>query len=726
MSSYSNAPPAPELAAGTKIGGRFAVEAAQPPGSFGRVYAVVDERTGKRAAMRLVPAALVRDKEDAERVRSEVKAAASLVHRNVVGTYGLGQEPNGDMFITMEWVDGQHLRALLERRAAGNKRFSLRGAFNVAAHVCHALAHAHDKQLLHGSLSPHHVFVSRTGRVKVAGFALSRILPTLRGLSAEMRTYLLAYLPPEARGARGVKLTPRADVFSLAVVLFELLGGKPRPGIVPNPAALGEQAPPAVRAVLERALNHDPSMRHASAQEFEEALSAELQKLGEIQPADDDLRLDVEVDLGGPAAAPPPAAPGPALTPARVPAAPPPSPNTTPARLPAAPPPSPKTTPARLPAAGPISGGAIAVGPVPAAEGGAGALLRAAASSGRSSQVPARGSRVSVEEEFRKPEPAAAEAAAPALPITGRASSVDFGSVLSSLDADDVERWMLQKDKLDHGPFRDRELAEMILKGAALGDHNVTNLETGVRCKLKQVEPFKPFLEKYKVRKKQQEEQEALKRSVRVERMGFAAKVAIALGIAVAVAGTAVGLYYGLRTTGSSTKQVREDQQVASGGPLQVDGVQAKLTEASLEAQPPPTPEQKKKRRSGSRRSGSGSGRAAGGLQEWDSAWNAGGDLDLGSGDSAPILTAREINAKMRSKQGALFSCVRAEMGRNPGMSGQISIEMLIRGHDVVAARVPGHSGALESCIQGVLSSVHFDSQAYGQMRSAFSMEVVR
>ncbi|MBN1770685.1 MAG: hypothetical protein JXB32_05450, partial [Deltaproteobacteria bacterium] len=526
--------------------------------------------------------------------------------------------------------------------------------------------------------------------------------------SAEMRTYLLAYLPPEARGGRGVKLTARADVFSLAVVLFELLGGKPRPGIVPNPAALGEQAPPAVRAVLERALNHDPALRYGSAREFEEALSAELQKLGEIQPADDDLRLDVEIDLGGPAVAEP--APSPAVTPARV---------------PAAPPPVPGTTPARVPAAGRISGGAIAVGPVPAAEGGAGALLRAAAASGRQSSVPARGSRVSVDEEFRKPEAAAAAAPIPALPITGRASSVDFGSVLSSLDADDVERWMLQKDKLDHGPFRDRELAEMILKGSALADHNVTNLETGVRCKLKQVEPFKPFLEKYKVKKKLHEEQEALKRSVRVERMGLAAKVAIALGIAVAVAGTAVGLYYGLRTTGSSTKQVTEDQQVAGGGPLQVDGVQAKFTEASLETQPPPTVEQKKKRRPGSRRPGSGS-RRPGGMQDWDSAWNAGGDLDLGSGDSAPILTAREINAKMRSKQGALFSCVRAEMGRNPGMSGQISIEMLIRGHDVVAARVPGHSSALENCIQGVLSSVHFDSQAYGQMRSQFSMEVVR
>ena len=712
MSSYSSVPPSPELAAGTRIGGRFVVEAALPVGSFGRVYAVTDERTGKRVALRLVPAALVRDKEDAERMRAEVKAAASLVHRNVVGTYGIGQEPNGDLFITMEWVEGQHLRALLARRASTGKRFSLRGAFNVAAHACHALAHAHEKNLIHSSLSPYHILISRTGRVKVAGFALSRILPTLRGLSAEMRTYLLGYLSPEARGGRGGKLTPRADVFSLAVVLFELLGGKPRPGIPPNPAALGDSAPAAVRAVLERALHPDPALRYGSAQEFEEALSAELQKLGEIQPADDDLRLDVEIDLGGPGAAAP--VPAPTAAPAPVPTA-----------APASSPPPPGATPARVPAAGPALGGGIAGGAGRAAGGGAGALLRAAAVSGRQSSGPVRGSRVSVDEDFRKPE-TPPPGPIPALPVTGRGSSVDFGSILSSLDADDVERWMLQKDKLDHGPFRDRELAEMILKGTALADHTVTNLETGVRCKLKQIEPFKPFLEKYRIRKKQEEEQEALKRSVRVERMGLTAKMAIALGIAVAVAGTAVGLYYGLRTTREGATQVTEDQQVASGGPLQVDGIQAKFTEASLETQPPPTAEEKKKRRSGSRRVGGGTRRPGGGLQDWDSAWSAGGDLDLGSDDSAPILTAREINAKMRAKQSALFSCVRAEMSRNPNMPGRINIEMLIRGHEVVAARVPGQSGALESCIQGVLASVRFDSQAYGQMRSAFSMEVVR
>ena len=290
--SYSSIPPAPVLDPGAKIAGRFTIRRALPPGSFGQTYEATDDRTGKRTAMRLIQAALVRDKEDAERVRASVKAAAGLIHRNVVGTYGIGQEPSGDMFLTMEFVDGQHLRALLERRAQGNKRFSLRGAFNIAALVCHALTHAQSKSVFHGSLSPYHVMVGRTGRVKVAGFALSRILATLPGLSADLRTYLLGYMAPEARGARGAKLDARSDVFSVAVILFELLGGKPRPGIVPNAAALGGSVPPGLRKVLEAALAHDPSQRPASAEAFEKALSAELQRLGEIEPADDDLRLD--------------------------------------------------------------------------------------------------------------------------------------------------------------------------------------------------------------------------------------------------------------------------------------------------------------------------------------------------------------------------------------------------------------------------------------------------
>jgi hypothetical protein len=714
--SYSSIPPVAALAAGAKVAGRFSIQRALPLGSFGQTYEVQDDRSGKRAALRLIQAGLVRDKEDAERVRAEVKLAAGLVHRNIVGTYGIGQEPNGDMFLTMEYVDGQHLRALLERRAQASKKFSLRGAFNVVAHVCHALTHAQGKGAAHGSLSPYHVFVSRTGRVKVAGFALSRILPTLRGLSPDLRTYLLTYLAPEARGGKGAKLDSRADVFSVAVMLFELLGGKPRPGIVPSAASLGQAVPEGVRKVLETALAHNPAQRPASAEAFEGLLSAELQRLGEIEPADDDLRLDVELDLGaGPAeAAAAPAAPA-ATAAVAGPGA------------PAVPPPrGPGASAPRLP----VAPAAVDISVAPASSGGpAGAMLRAAAAASRSAgstppASPARGSRIPIEDSFRAPD---ATPGAPGLPIVGRASSVDFGSVLSQLDADDVERWMLQKDKLDHGPFRDRELAEMILKGVALGDHMVSNLETGARCKLKQIEPFKPFLEKYKVRKKQEEEQAALKRSVKVERMGFAAKVAIALGIATAVAGAAVGLYYGLRGTGGEKQAASEDQKVASGGPTEVTGVQAKLTEASLETQAPPAKDPTKKKRGGGRRSGSGgSGRPGSGMESWDSAWNAGGNLDLDSSDSAPILTGRDITAAMRSKQGALFSCVRGEMGRNPGMPSQVNIEMLIRGHEVVAARTPGQSGAFENCIQGVLSSVRFEKQAYGQMRSTFSMEVVR
>ncbi|MBI5499469.1 MAG: hypothetical protein HY907_04465 [Deltaproteobacteria bacterium] len=299
--------------------------------------------------------------------------------------------------------------------------------------------------------------------------------------------------------------------------------------------------------------------------------------------------------------------------------------------------------------------------------------------------------------------------------------------MLSGLDADDVERWMLQKEKLDHGPFRDRELAEMILKGAALADHTVTNLETGVRLKLKQIEPFQPFLEKYKQRKKQEEEQAALQRSVAVERMGLAAKVAIAAGIALAVAGAAVGLYYGLRGSGDGTTSASEDQKVASGGPTEVKGVQPKMIPASEPTKDEPPPDAVKKKRTGGRRGGSrsgSSGRPAGGMQDWDTAWGQGGDLDIESGDNTRILNGQDVTRAMRTKQSALFSCVRQEMGRNPGMPKKVNIEMLIRGFEIVAVRTPGQSSDLERCLQSALSSVRFDVPAYGQMRSTFSIDV--
>ena len=247
----------------------------------------------------------------------------------------------------------------------------------------------------------------------------------------------------------------------------------------------------------------------------------------------------------------------------------------------------------------------------------------------------------------------------------------------------------------------------MILKGNALGDHAVTNLETGVRCKLKQVEPFKPFLEKFKLRKKQEEEQAALQRSVAVERMGLAAKVAIAAGIALAVVGAAIGLYYGLRGTGRTTQSAAEDQKVASGGPTEVTGVQPKMIPASEPTKAEPPPDATKKKRGGGRRgsrSGSGSQRPSGGMEDWDTAWNQGGSLDVESGDETRILTGRDITAAMRTKQGAVLLRPAGD-GPQPRMPKTVNIEMLIRGYDIAAVRTRPPS-ALESCTQGVLGSV--------------------
>ncbi|MDI7266879.1 MAG: hypothetical protein QME96_02660, partial [Myxococcota bacterium] len=349
--------------------------------------------------------------------------------------------------------------------------------------------------------------------------------------------------------------------------------------------------------------------------------------------------------------------------------------------------------------------------------------------SARTSGPPRRGSRVPIEASFRGDvlQPSAPSIVGLPKPST---TAVDFGAILGELDANDLERWMLQREKLDHGPFRDRELAEMILRGGALAEHAVTNLETGKRAKLKHVEEFKPFLDKYRIRKKQEEEQEAIRRSVRVERFGLAAKAGIAAGILVAVAGASAGLYYGLRGGGGEAAAVREDHKVALAGPSQVKGIQDIEVEV-LEKVPPAADvaKQKSRRRPGSPggRQPGGSGRVAGGMEDWDSAWTRGGDLDLASGDSAaPILTARDINVKMRSKQGALFSCLRGEMSRDSGLHGRVNIEMLIRGDRIVSVRSPDRSGAFENCLQDALSSVRFDAQAYGQMRSAFSMEANR
>jgi hypothetical protein len=157
------------------------------------------------------------------------------------------------------------------------------------------------------------------------------------------------------------------------------------------------------------------------------------------------------------------------------------------------------------------------------------------------------GQRVAASEQFRASLPGGpaplVSLPPPAEVSEGRVSvGVDLGSLLARITENDAPRWMVVKDNLDHGPFSGRELVQSMLKGEILPEHGLLNMDTGERRKVKEFPEFTEFLEQYRIRKAESDQQAALARSETVQKAGNAAKLLIALAV-LAVVGVAIGIF---------------------------------------------------------------------------------------------------------------------------------------------------------------------------------------
>ena len=301
------------LVPGTIVGGRFRVEEKARDDELGSVFKARDEKTKKAIALRRVRPGLL-DEGATQRLRAECRTAATLSHRNLAVTYGVGTAA-GAPFIASEWVDGKSMSEVVRERAAKGGHVSLKGAYNVVASVCRALEAVHEKTC-HGALRPSVVWVTESGRVKLADVGLGKALVESRGIEV-FDTRDQASLAPEVKA--GQPPTAASDVFGVGALLYELLTAKsPADGFIP-PSQAHPEADSAVDEVLLRCLAPDPASRFGSA----DAVRSALQPLVDgttAASATDDFGFDVDLDLDGdgevdgpaPAAAAPRKAPRPA------------------------------------------------------------------------------------------------------------------------------------------------------------------------------------------------------------------------------------------------------------------------------------------------------------------------------------------------------------------------------------------------------------------------------
>ncbi|PYT10186.1 MAG: hypothetical protein DMF60_00880 [Acidobacteria bacterium] len=225
QSQISNSPPAPERI------GPYKLLAPIGRGGMGEVHLALDTRLNRKVAMKLLPAAFTTDPERVRRFEQEARAASALNHPNILTIYEIGQHDSLH-FMATEFIEGETLRQRMM-----SARLSLQTVLEVGTQIASALGAAHDSGIVHRDIKPENIMLRPDGYVKVLDFGLAKLserqaiatdteAPTIANRRTLPGTVMgtITYMSPEQ--ARGLEVDARTDIFSLGVVLYELVAGR--------------------------------------------------------------------------------------------------------------------------------------------------------------------------------------------------------------------------------------------------------------------------------------------------------------------------------------------------------------------------------------------------------------------------------------------------------------------------------------------------------------------
>ncbi len=289
---------------GELIDGRYQLQKLIAAGGMASIYAAMDTRLDRLVAVKIMHPHLANDEEFVNRFIKEAKATAALSHPNVVSVQDQGWNEGGSpaVFIVMEYIDGNTLRDYLFERGS----LSVEEVLRFIIPVVSALAEAHSLGIIHRDIKPENILISKDGRVKIADFGLARgaQLGSTQTVESSVVLGSVSYLSPE-QVQRGIS-DSRSDIYSLGIVLFELLTGrKPYEGEtpiqiaykhvndrVPSVKTIKADIPENIDAVITKATSPNPDQRYRDAREL-------LNALRSIQEAIDPRKrqLSLELDL---------------------------------------------------------------------------------------------------------------------------------------------------------------------------------------------------------------------------------------------------------------------------------------------------------------------------------------------------------------------------------------------------------------------------------------------
>jgi eukaryotic-like serine/threonine-protein kinase len=244
-------------------------------GGMGVVYKAHDTKLDRHVALKFLPYDLTDDSAEKERFYHEARAAASLTHANIAVVYEIGETNDGQLFIAMEYVEGRTLREFIAAAPP-----TVKSSLEIAIQICDGLAAAHEKGIVHRDIKPENIIVTPKGQVKITDFGLALLKGVTRLTKSGSTLGTAAYMSPEQ--TCGERVDHRSDIFSLGVVLYEMLTLH-RPFGGEHPAAMqysivNEDPPPLARYsaaisdelqhIVSKSLEKDPANRYQHADDM--------------------------------------------------------------------------------------------------------------------------------------------------------------------------------------------------------------------------------------------------------------------------------------------------------------------------------------------------------------------------------------------------------------------------------------------------------------------------
>lgn len=276
---------------GQKIDGRYQIIRTIGEGGMANVYLAYDTILEREVAVKVLRGDLANDEKFVKRFQREAKAASSLNHPNIVEMYDVGED-DGNYFIVMEYVNGKTLKNLIKKRGA----LSLSETIDIMLQLTSGIACAHDSYIIHRDIKPQNVMILEDGRVKITDFGIAVALNSTELTQTNSVMGSVHYLPPEQ--ANGSGATVKSDIYSLGILMYELLTGKlPFKGDnaveiaikqmkdrLPSIIAQNPNVPQSVENVVLRACAKNPENRYESVREMHEDLRTVLAESRKDEP----------------------------------------------------------------------------------------------------------------------------------------------------------------------------------------------------------------------------------------------------------------------------------------------------------------------------------------------------------------------------------------------------------------------------------------------------------